>query len=139
MWKKTLKPRESNVIGTITFDRPLLLEESPSSLSVLKRRAKTTVLTLLGFVLICAAVLALWGKPYLRLDERLVDGKDGTDLKETEMAFTRYVSFGDARRVHAGEYGHGLPWLIFIPLNDVDSSNQGQSSFEDTPDHESTP
>lgn len=66
-------------------------------------------------------LLVLWaviGTPYLRWDEPIVGGKDGAELSEEDRAFTRYISLGDSRRVHVGEYGKGLPWLIFIPMND---------------------
>jgi hypothetical protein len=64
----------------------------------------------------------------------LVDGKDGADLKETDLAFTRYVSFGDSRRVYAGEYGDGLPWLIFIPVGDSANGAAGDDDVFIVPD-----
>lgn len=115
MRKKTLAGRDQVVTGTITFDKFDYDDSESSGWRKLKRAA--TCLLVIGLVL--GLSWATFGTPYVRWDEPLADGKDGSVLSRDALAFTRYVGFGGSRRVHAGEYGEGLPWLIFIPFHDT--------------------
>lgn len=117
MLKNLLNRSSDKITGQITFDRSLL-DDTPEP-SALKKTGQT-VLAIFGLLFLFILLWGIIGTPYLRWDQPLVDGKDGTDLQEANLAFTRYISVSDTRRVHAGEYGEGLPWLIFIPLSDTE-------------------
>ncbi|QDV81225.1 hypothetical protein [Planctomycetes bacterium TBK1r] len=120
MFKRFFNRSDDQVItGTITLDRSFLDLDDDTP-------PKKPGLTIAMMVLVAAMTgVFVWliGMPYLRWDEPLIDGKDGAALREEDRAFTRYVSFGDSRRVFANEYGEGLPTLIFVPYGELGSQD----------------
>ncbi len=114
---------------TVALDPSLFDDDEPG----FRRRAMQWLKRLAAVVFLLLLAWAVCGTPYLRWDEPLVDGKDGADLQEKDLAFTRYVSIGDARRVHAGDYGQGLPWLIFIPHRDRGRDEAQRVEFSSAP------
>lgn len=132
MLKKLLAGREEVLTGTITFDKLAYDDSEASGWRKLKR--------IVGSVLMVALLLGvswfIFGTPYLRWDEPLAAGKDGAVLSPDDLAYTRYVTFGESRRVHAGEYGEGLPWVVLIPRRDVGDGDEGTG---DSPTEGSAP
>ena len=126
MFENELGRSGKTVTGVITLDTALLAESPPDTI-----RSKT-LRTLGGLAvlgLITGLVVSFSGVPYLRWDRPLVDGKDGADLQEADMAFTRYVTIGSSRQIHANEYGDGLPLVVFVPLSDLGAEDGVAEEF----------
>lgn len=121
MLKKLLAGRDKVLTGTITFDKPAYDDTEALGWRKLKRIAGSVLMV----ALLIGGSWVTFGTPYLRWDEPLANGKDGAVLSPDDLAYTRYVTFGESRRVHAGEYGEGLPWVVLIPWGDVGGAEEG--------------
>lgn len=133
MTKHIFSSKDNKV--TVSFD-PSLLGDGDSEPNI-GQRINQWIKRIGGTIVVLLVIWAVMGTPYMRWDETLIDGKDGTDLQETDLAFTRYISIGDSRRVHAGEYGDGLPWLIFIPHGDSPNGAAGDDDVFPAPENTS--